>query len=264
MSKFLIWLYGIYFFSSSFVLYCVAVVIWLLTAPFDPNRRALHYFACAWGHHYLLLSPFWHTEYLGKELIDPHKTYVLVSNHQSYFDILALYGLFKPFKWVSKEEIFNIPMVGWNMRLNEYVCIKRGNIRSIKEMLQTCKEWLVKGASVLIFPEGTRSLDGEMIEFRDGAFRLACETKLPVVPIVVDGTFQIFPKGAKVINFKHAVRVQILAPVDPSLYGYSSAKMRDGIHELMKRTLDEMRGRKTIGASSETSSGRSAPTATQS
>lgn len=247
-------IFGIYFFASSAVLIVVAALICLTTCAFDKNRRLLHYFACLWGYHYLLVNPGWRCTIEGREHIDPHKTYVLVANHSSYFDILALYGLFRPYKWVSKEEIFKIPFVGWNMMLNQYVTIARGNLTSIKDMLKRCKTWLQRGASILIFPEGTRSETGELQAFRDGAFKLAIDCRVPVVPVVVDGTFQIYPKHAKGIRFFQPVRVRVLPPVEPAAFE-GSAKMRDHVHALMQATLDEMRGKKIAAQPAEAGPG---------
>jgi 1-acyl-sn-glycerol-3-phosphate acyltransferase len=241
MAIFLTWLFIFYFFASSFVLYWINAVIMLVTAPFDPNRKAVHQFACAWGYHYLKINPWWRCRFEGKENIENGKTYVLVSNHQSLADIVTLYGLFKHYKWVSKEEIFKVPMIGWNMELNQYVKIKRGNMKSIKEMLATCRSWIEKGSSVLMFPEGTRSPDGEIHPFRDGAFRISCETGVPVIPIVIDGTHDILPKGSKYLHAGN-IRVRVLKPIDPKDFDNNSAKMRDHIHALMVRTLAEMRG----------------------
>lgn len=244
MKKLLSWLFAAYFFGSSFFLAGVAAILCVLTAPFDPNRRILHYFSCWWGYHYVQLNPFWQCQFEGLEHIDPAKTYVLVANHQSMADILVLYGLRKPFKWVSKEEIFNVPCVGWNMYLNQYVRIKRGNMSSVKEMMTTCRDWLKQGASILMFPEGTRSEDGELLSFKDGSFRLACEANLPVIPIVVTGTHEILPKKQKILNFHSQIKVKVLPAVLPADFERKSAAMRNYVHDLMKKTLAEMHDRK--------------------
>ena len=244
MSVFLSWLFAVYFFTTSFILVGIAALLCLVTTPFDPNRRILHYFACWWGFHYVQLNPFWKCTFEGRENIDPTKTYILVANHQSFADILILYGLSKPFKWVSKEEIFKVPCIGWNMYLNQYVKIKRGNISSIKEMMATCQNWLTRGASILMFPEGTRSKDGELQHFRDGSFRLACDNNLPVVPIVVTGTREILPKGKMVLTFESDIRVKVLPPVSPQDFVGQPTAMRDYVYKLMQATLSELRSHK--------------------
>jgi 1-acyl-sn-glycerol-3-phosphate acyltransferase len=232
-----------YFWISSFFLFLINCVICLCVAPFDPLRRAVHTFSNHWGNHYFLMNPGWKMTYEGLEYIDPNKTYVLVSNHQSLADILLLYGLHRYYKWVSKEEVFKTPIIGWNMTLNQYVLIRRGDMKSIKEMMNTSKNWLKKGASLMIFPEGTRSRDGEIQAFRDGAFRLAVDTKVPLVPIVVDGTGDLLPKGSLSLSSKVHLRVKILPPVTGEQFDNSSGKMRTYVHGLMVDTLAQMRGK---------------------
>lgn len=98
----------------------------------------------------------------GRERIDPRATYVMVANHQSLLDILVLFRLFRHFKWVSKVENFKVPFVGWNMRLNRYIPLKRGDRASVIEMIARCERTLRSGSSIMMFPEGTRSQDGHL------------------------------------------------------------------------------------------------------
>jgi 1-acyl-sn-glycerol-3-phosphate acyltransferase len=234
----------VYFWTSSAVLFTINCFICLLVAPFDPLRRAVHTFSCYWGNHYFLMNPGWKLSYEGLENIDPAKTYVLIANHQSLADILLLYGLHRYYKWVSKEEVFKTPIIGWNMFLNQYVEIKRGDMKSIKQMMQTCKNWLNEGASIMIFPEGTRSRDGELQPFRDGAFRLAVDTKIPLIPIVIDGTSELLPKGKLTLAVHNLIRVKILPPLTGDQFENSSGKMRSFVHQQMVDTLAEMRAQR--------------------
>lgn len=225
---------------------CVCLLLFLVTAPFDPLRRAVHYFSCWWGYHYMQINPFWRITYEGKANIDSRKTYVLAANHQSLADILLIYGLYKPFKWVSKDEILKVPFIGWNTSLNQYVTLNRSDLKSIKEMLKTCREWLNRGASVMIFPEGTRSPDGNLLSFRDGAFKLSIDCNVELVPIVIDGSLDMLAKGSKTICFKKRVKIKVLPPVDPKQFDGSSGKMRAYVHKLMSDTLVEMRVQDTV------------------
>lgn len=246
MARFLTVLYAAYFFATSALLVTIATLVCLITAPFDPNRRLLHLYASWWASIYLKTNPFWRLTIEGREHIDSKGSYVLVANHQSYTDIFVLYQLFLPYKWVSKESIFKVPFIGWNMRLNQYVSIARGNLASIKEMMQVCRSWLERGASLMMFPEGTRSADGDIQHFRDGSFRLSVDCNVPVVPIVVDGTRVILPKGANKMCFQANIRIKVLPPVYPQEFGRSSARMRAHVHALMKETLAQMRGRPLV------------------
>jgi 1-acyl-sn-glycerol-3-phosphate acyltransferase len=240
---FMFWtyLYFGYFFASSAVIVCIVALVVLLTAPFDRNRRIAHFVATLWGYHYIAINPWWRVHWQGVENIDKHKTYVLVSNHQSVADIVLLYGIFRSFKYVAKEETMKIPFIGWNLILNQYVRIKRGDLKSVKVMMDQCREWLNRGASLMIFPEGTRTEDGELLEFKDGAFRLACDAKVPVVPIVLDGTGKIKSKNTKSLNFNVDLYVTVLPEVNPADFNYKSRPLKDHVRALMAKKLSEIR-----------------------
>ena len=167
---------------SSIPLFIIAVVVWAVTAPFDKRRRALHQFTCFWASLYTWTNPAWRVSITGRENIDPKQTYVMVANHLSLLDILVLFRLFKDFKWVSKAEIFKVPAVGWNMRLNRYIPLKRGDRASIREMMTACDATIRGSSSIMMFPEGTRSKTGKLREFKTGAFDLARSTGTPIIP----------------------------------------------------------------------------------
>jgi len=127
--------------------------------------------------------------------IDPAQVCVMVSNHQSGLDILVLFKLHRPFKWVAKKNLFTVPFIGWNMALNGYISIERGRGRSKLQMMDKAADSIYAGNSVLIFPEGTRSADGKLQTYKTGAFRLALETHSPILPIVIKGTHHTVRKG---------------------------------------------------------------------
>jgi 1-acyl-sn-glycerol-3-phosphate acyltransferase len=203
---------------SSVALFPVAVLLWAVTAPFDRRRVVLHRFTCFWASLYTWLNPAWPVRVEGREHIRPGVAYVLVSNHQSLVDILVLFRLFKHFKWVSKIENFRVPFIGWNMRLNRYIALERGKRESVVRMMKDCTEALAGGSSVMIFPEGTRSLDGHMRPFKSGAFELAQRTRTPIVPIALDGTARALPKRGYLLQGKHPISVRVLEPIEPSSF----------------------------------------------
>lgn len=195
---------------TSALLFPVALLIWLLTAPFDRRLRVQHAFTCFWASLYTWANPLWRVRVEGRERIRPDATYVMIANHQSFLDILVLFRLFRHFKWVSKAEMFRIPAIGWNMTLNRYVKLTRGSSESISHMMATCEAHLAAGSSVMIFPEGTRSPDGHLRAFKHGAFTLAQRARVPLLPIVVDGTADALPKHGFVLRGKHAISVRVL------------------------------------------------------
>lgn len=245
-SKIMTCLFITYFYTSSCLFFNIALLICLVTAPFDPLRKSLHGFACWWGHHYVRWNPFWRFRIEGLENLPRNQPCVLAANHQSYFDIMVLYGLFKPYKWVSKSSIFKMPFIGWNMTINQYVRIERDDMKSIKQMMKDCKTWLEKGTSIMIFPEGTRSPNGELGEFRVGPFKLATDCRVPVVPIVVNGTQKIMPKGTIWLNFKSDIVVRILPPIDPQEFNSTPRLLKDHVEAMVKENLDDIRGIKAL------------------
>src|SRR5688572_19215440 len=155
-------LFWIFLGTSCIPLFFGAALIFAVTFPFDRNRRLLHLYSCAWAQLYFWVNPAWRLRIEGREHLPWHGPAVIVANHQSLGDILVLYGLFRPFKWVSKESVFKVPFIGWNMMLNGYVPLLRGDRRSVTQMMSRCDAWLQRGVPVLMFPEGTRSPDGEV------------------------------------------------------------------------------------------------------
>src|SRR5262249_51268254 len=130
----------------------------------------------------------------------------MVSNHQSLLDILVLFRLFVHFKWVSKAELFRIPCIGWNMTLNRYIRLRRGNPESIAAMIRDAERTLAEGSSLMIFPDGTRSPDGHLKPFKRGAFTLALRPRVPLLPIVMQGTSHARRKRGYVVGLVHASR----------------------------------------------------------
>ena len=126
--------------SSSVVLFPVAVLLWAATSPFDRQRRLLHQFTCFWASLYTWPNPAWPVHVEGREKIRPDEAYVMVANHLSLLDILVMFRLFTHFKWVSKIENFRVPLIGWNMSLNRYIKLRRGDRKSIVRMIEACEK----------------------------------------------------------------------------------------------------------------------------
>ena len=136
----------------------------------------------------------------GKDNLDPQKTYIFVGNHVSKFDIFSFQGYFPhDFRWIAKKELFRIPFFGPAMLRAGIVPIDRSHGREALKSLNKAAEHIAKGTSVLIFPEGTRSADGHLKDFKTGAIMLAIKAGVPVVPIGFNGTFSILPKGKLLI-----------------------------------------------------------------
>jgi 1-acyl-sn-glycerol-3-phosphate acyltransferase len=194
-------------------LFAGALLVFLATAWFDPRRVALHLYSCVWATFYVVMNPLWKLRVEGREHLPWKGPAVLVANHLSILDILVVYALFRPFKWVAKAELFRVPFVGWNMVLNDYVRIERGDRESVRSMMEHCRAHLARGCPVLLFPEGTRSPDGRLRSFKDGAFKLAHDTGCPVIPVVVSGTGEALPKHGLALRKRMQASVRVLPPI---------------------------------------------------
>lgn len=214
------------------VLFLGAIVVWAVTTPFDRNGRVLHLYSCFWAQLYFYVNPLWHLRVDGREHLPWNSPAVLVANHESLGDILVLFGLYSPFKWVSKQANFQLPLIGWNMRLNRYVPLVRGDKPSIIKMMELSERWLARGVPILMFPEGTRSADGQLRPFKDGAFALALKMRCPIIPIVLTGTARTLPKHGLVMQTSAHCHVQVMPPVDVS--GFDDvAVLREYIRDLI-------------------------------
>jgi 1-acyl-sn-glycerol-3-phosphate acyltransferase len=195
---------------------CVLLGLLLLAVswPFDRDRRLLHAFVCRWCVGYLRLNPFWHLRVDGRERL-PKGAAVLVANHESMADIVAAMGLFYPFKFVSKVSLFRVPFLGWMMTFIRHVPLDRGRPHSTLTMLETSRSWLRRGMGVFFFPEGTYGDGQRMLPFRSGAFLLAIEEQVPLVPILIEGTRALVDGDGPWLRPRAKVRVTVLEPRVP-------------------------------------------------
>ena len=203
---------------TSALCFGVSLALWGVTAPFDRRRVLLHGFTCFWASLYTWLNPAWQVRVLGRERIRPGVAYVMVANHLSLLDILVVFRLFRHFKWVSKIENFRVPFIGWNMTLNGYIRLRRGNQESAAQMLKACERTLEAGSSVTIFPEGTRSPDGRLLQFRPGAFEIARRTQQPILPVLIQGTADALPKRGFILRGRHPISVEVLDELAPASF----------------------------------------------
>lgn len=211
-------------------------LVFLATAPFDPDRRVMHAFICRWTHQYLRVIPSWRVRVTGRELL-PKGPCVLVANHQSMADVVAVMGLYHPFKFVSKASLFKLPLVGWMMRMAGYISLERGRTRSTQQMMEACRDALRRGMPVLLFPEGTYSTGGKMLPFKRGAFQLALEEKVPLVPVVLRGTTGLVEGDGPFMSPRCDISVRVLPPISPETFGEDAgelaAKVRGRFEEVL-------------------------------
>ncbi len=222
----------------------MVAVVRLVTAPFDPAHyhAGLLFRKVAVVHQ--KLNPLWKFSVSGVVPDDPRHPYVAVANHESFVDILLISHLPFEMKWMSKSEFFKIPFVGWAMWLAGDIRLERGDKKSGAKALQDCRDRLDKKVSVMIFPEGTRSQTGELGEFRDGAFRLAIQAGVPILPLAVLGTRDALVKHDWRFGYSRA-EVRVLDPIPTvDLTKHDVIALREQTRTIIAATLDEMRAKR--------------------
>lgn len=219
----------------------LVAIVWAVTAPFDRGRYAAGYLFRKLTVVHQTLNPLWHFHTSGVTITDPRRPYIVVSNHQSFVDILLISHLPWEMKWLSKADFFKYPLIGWMMRMAGDVSLVRGERDSAKQAMDACRDRLSKRVSVMIFPEGTRSRTGELQPFKNGAFRLAIETGTPILPLVVNGAYTALVKGDWRFGVSNA-EVRVLAPIETAgMEAKDFGALRDRVHALIGAELAAMR-----------------------
>lgn len=222
MKKVLYVLYQPYKWLIYLPLFCISTIIFassaVILAFFVNDRIASYVGGVLWSRINSWMAPIW-VNVNGKENINPSQSYVLIANHQSAFDIFVLYGFLGiDFKWVIKQEVRKIPAIGIGCEKVGHIFIDRTNHDSAIRSLNEAKKSIVNGTSVMFFPEGTRSFDGTIKKFKKGAFKMALDLDLPILPITIVGTKDILPNKTLDL-FPGKVSMRIHEPIP--LKGYS-------------------------------------------
>jgi 1-acyl-sn-glycerol-3-phosphate acyltransferase len=218
----------------------VMLILLLVTGAFDRGRYIVGYVFRRIGPVMATLNPLWSFRYSGAMPNNPRRPYVVVSNHESFADILLISHLPWEMKWLSKAELFRIPIMGWMMWLAGDIPVKRGFGPSAVEAMERCRKVLRQKVSVMIFPEGTRSKTAELLPFKDGAFRLAVEAGVPILPLALSGTGTALPKHGWRFG-RSAAHLRVLEPVETAgltLADVPSLKAR--IRDLIVQARDSL------------------------
>ena len=213
-------LYIVYQYLIAFPL---LVILTLFTAIFTiilapwKNSRLVHAEQMFWARSFFWLL-FLPVKVTGTENIQKGQSYVFVSNHQSALDVWAIYGYLPVvYKWLMKAEIRKIPFVGLACKCAGHIFVERGNARASFRSLKAIEEQLTNGVCTVIFPEGTRSKDGKVERFKRGAFQIALDLHLPVIPISLSGCYEAFNRKAKYVT-RHPIGMHIGTPIDLAQY----------------------------------------------
>jgi 1-acyl-sn-glycerol-3-phosphate acyltransferase len=238
----IVWFIGICYVIVTFPL---TLIVWLLAFPFDKQRIIIHTFLMYQSFFLSFLIPIWTIHIEGREKAVKGTTYVIISNHQSILDILLINCLRYKFRWISKIENFKVPVIGWYLKMADYIVVDRGNEESKADMLEKSNNCLNKGISIMLFPEGTRSLNNEIGFFKRGAFQLALQANVPILPVLIDGTGGILPKHGLIFGSGHHIRIKVLDPVYPATFGTDIPEpLALKLNTLMTSGLSQLRARK--------------------
>ncbi len=172
----------------------------IVLSPVFPNNNISYYPARWWGRVICTLF-FVKVTFTGLDKVDANRSYIVAANHQSMFDIFIIYGwLPHLFKWIMKAELRKIPLVGKACESAGHIFINRTNPIAARKSIERAERQLINGVSVVVFPEGTRTFTGKMGSFKKGAFRIASDLKLPILPITIDGAFDVMPRSTFVVK----------------------------------------------------------------
>lgn len=160
--------------------------------------RSMGYYLPKWWARLFCLLTWVRVEVRGREHISKGRSYVFVANHQGAYDIFAIYGyLGHNFRWMMKKALERIPLVGMACRVSGHIYVDNSTPSAVKSTMETAEKRLAGGMSVVVFPEGSRTIDGKLKRFKRGAYILATEFNLPVVPVTIDGAYAVMPRNAR-------------------------------------------------------------------
>ena len=185
-----------------------------------------------WGRLFSWLS-FVNVKVIGREHLEKGRSYLFVANHQGAYDIFACYGwLGHDFRWMMKQSLRNIPFVGMACAALKQIFVDNSSVQGIKRTMRDAEKELNKGMSLVVFPEGSRSRNGKMGRFKKGAFKLAIEFNLPVVPVTIDGSYDVMPRTA-IAPRPGVIHLTIHEPIFPGKDGHD-------LDQLMARSYEEI------------------------
>jgi len=237
----IVWLVGIVYMLLFFP---VTFLVWLIVLPFDSKRKIIHWMLTLQSLILVRILPIWKVRIEGREKALKRTPCVIVSNHQSILDILLVNSLRYPYKWISKIENMKVPVLGWYLRMADYLVVDRGNHESKELMLERSLVCLREGTSIMMFPEGTRSVDREIGFFKRGAFQLAISAQVPILPIVLDGSGDVLPKHGFIFTTGHKIRIKVFDPVLPESFNTGDPDLLSrNMSNFMTEALKELRGK---------------------
>ena len=230
-------IYSLFF----WIIYAIITIILgalIFIFSFFCDDRFLHKIGKLWGKLALIIT-FTEVNYQEISEFEKNDSYIIMPNHQSAFDIFSLFAYLPvEFRWVSKKENFKIPVVGQAMKVMNEISVDRGNIKDLKSTINSMKKCLERGISVLIFPEGTRSIDGNLLPFKKGGFFLALSSGKKILPVAIWGTKNINKRGSLLVTPFQRITILIGEPVNFEKQGKIEEKM-EKFREILQSLIEK-------------------------
>jgi 1-acyl-sn-glycerol-3-phosphate acyltransferase len=233
-------------------IWTASAVLVLLWAPLlgiirlsdrDPRRLRTGRWFRRLGRTLAKVNP-WRIYITGREHIDPNQVYIIVSNHQSLADIPVIAHLSLDTKWLAKAELFRFPVLGWMLRMAGDIPVERSDPRKAARARLQCAHYLRQHCSVVFFPEGTRSRDGQVLPFKNGPFILAIRERVRVLPLVVEGSGTALPRNTWIFGPTSDIHLQILEPVTVDGWKAGAPALRDEVRGRIVDALDRVRAKR--------------------
>lgn len=234
-----VWLVVVITMPTIFVFFAL---LWILSFPFDKKHYFTQKLTWMWCTFYVKIYPFWTVQLIDVHKLKRGRGQIAVSNHQSMLDIIFLFHAYAYFVWVSKIENFKTPVLGWVMYINHYISLQRNDPRTFPKMFEGIQKALKQDKTVMIFPEGTRSLTTQLGRFKEGAFKAAIDNKVSIVPIVLDGTGKILPKEGMVIKEKTKIVIKVLDEIKYEDFpSYDPTILKEYVKGIIATELEKIR-----------------------
>ena len=233
----------IWFASAALILGWVPILGVVRLLDRDPRKLMTGRWFRRLGRALAKVNP-WTLHVSGTENLDSKQVYVIVSNHQSLADIPVISHVRVDAKWIAKAELFRMPVVGWLLRMAGDIAVDRSDRRKGAQALLKGAHYLRQHCSLVFFPEGTRSPDGEVLPFNDGPFQLAIREQVPVLPLVVEGSGAALPRNSWIFGGTQDIYLRILEPV--SVVGWNvkqSGELRELVREKIVTEVHRLRER---------------------
>lgn len=218
----------------------LAATLTIIGSMMGLSRSWGYYIPKIWARIFCIMS-FVRVTVKGRENVNPKTSYIFVANHQGAYDIFSIYGyLNHNFRWMMKKSLEKIPFVGYSCRVSGQIYVDNSSPSAIRETMETAEKQLAGGMSVVVFPEGARTYTGRMGRFKRGAYILAQEFGLPVVPITIDGSFEVMPRTARLPRPGHII-LTIHPPMHPAEGRHDIDALIPATREIIASALPDAR-----------------------